>query len=215
MPTFAAANQMLSNLNSTQNENRLSATAEIPITSSGVRIASPTSRLSTHSPPSSLGPFINHQNHNQNHRQQSPPSSSSFPLPNRAPHRRSTRSSSSFWRTFFSLCIAEETERTIACTDRVIYRPTADDDHQVVTTSNNSRRNRRSNKMACCSGQSSSSYRQCLQRLAILLVLLILASVILEMIHIFTDTCKCIQGKMFKINMIILLQATPLVGNHG
>ncbi len=211
MPTIADANQLLSGINPSSSptpnnlhSNQLAA-AELPITSSGVRIASPTSRPSKHPPPTVPKHHLHHHLHlrqnqslienpnqsqnSQNNHQQS--QSSSILLPTRAQpqvqvySRRGVASrsgSSSFWQSLFSSCIAVETERTIACTDRVIYRPTADDEDQQVVTpppppppqppnssigggSGGNRRNNRLNRrrrssssssqtiMACCSGR--------------------------------------------------------------
>lgn len=251
MPTIADANQLLSDINPSSSffsssssptpnnlhSNQLAA-AELPITSSGVRIASPTSRPSKHPPPTvpkhlhlrqnqSLIENPNQSSQN-NHTQQSQSQSSSILLPTRAQpqvqvfSRRGVASrsgSSSFWQSLFSSCIAVETERTIACTDRVIYRPTADDEDQQVVTpppppppqppnssigggSGGNRRNNRLNRrrrssssqtiMACCSGRNGNGgpYQKCLKRLALAILLLLLAAVLLEVVHVLTNTCK-------------------------
>ena len=81
----------------------------------------------------------------------------------------------------------EQSDRTIACADRVIYRPTANDEDQVTAAIPSSRTGTRSNLFMCGSARSG---RRCLARFAMFILVVLLAAVLLETIHYFHRPCE-------------------------
>lgn len=109
----------------------------------------------------------------------------SFPLPSRAAF------STSRWRTFLASCVSSDSDRPIACADRVIYRPTANDEDQVTAAIAGSRAGAGSIcpcfKPSPCTARSS---RRCMGKTVKLLFLVLVVATVLETIHYFHNPCK-------------------------